>query len=75
MENLEFTIEQVYQEVVDRMESEGAFSPEARLELINEVLDEKRQDGVWPDDFDVKSIQEQLMTLLEQRSSDIGANT
>lgn len=60
MENLEFSLEEVFNEVRSRMQSEGALTEEAYMDLIEEVLEEKREEGLIDDDFNFKEAKEAL---------------
>lgn len=67
MENLEFNLEEILSEIRSRMETQGAMTREAYLDLAEEVLEEKRADGLLDDDEDFKQAQE----ALEARWEDI----
>ena len=60
MENLTFEINGVYNEVISRMEEEGAFDREAYYDLVKEVLEEKREAGVLTDDDDIEEMEDVL---------------
>jgi len=60
MENLEFNLEEIFNEIRARMQSEGALTKEAYLDFIDEVLEEKREEGLVDDDFNEKEAHEAL---------------
>lgn len=66
MDTSPVTINQLASEIRERQQAEGAFGREAAVELIDEVLEEKRALGILPDDFDFKGAQEKLEYLLAQ---------
>lgn len=65
MENLEFDLEVAYQEVKDRAMSQGAFSRDEWNDLVEEILDEKREFNELHDDNDWIEIQEALQSRFE----------
>lgn len=67
MENLEFNLEEAFNEVRSRMQTEGAMTQEEYLDLVDEVLEEKREEGLLDDDFNFKEAHE----ALEARWSEI----
>ncbi|MFH1171194.1 MAG: hypothetical protein V1778_01470 [bacterium] len=60
MENLEFNLEEAFNEIRSRMKAEGAASREEYVDLIDEVLEEKREEGLLDDDFNFKEAHEAL---------------
>ena len=65
MENLEFDLEESYQEIKERALSEGAFSRDEWHDIVEEVLDEKREFNELSDDNDWVQIQEALEARYE----------
>lgn len=72
MENLEFSLDEVYNEIISRMESQGAYDPETMESLIDEVLEEKQSDGILPDDYDTKQAHEKLEYMLREHLDESG---
>ena len=66
MENLEFSLEEVFNEVRSRMQSEGALTEEEYLDLVEEVLEEKREEGLVDDDFNFKEAKEALASRWDE---------
>ena len=59
-ENLTFNLDEVYREILRRRRERGACSHDNFLNLIDQVLDEKRTSGELTDDFDFKGAREKL---------------
>lgn len=66
MENLTIDLEELYQEVKERAFAEGAFGREEWRDLVEVVLDEKREFDEMHDDTEWVETQE----ALEMRFSD-----
>ncbi len=66
MENLEFQLNEVFHEVVNRMQSEGEFDHDAYLNYIDDVLEEKESDGTMDPDANVKNYKESLELMWSQ---------
>lgn len=64
MENLEFNYDEILNEIISRMESQGSFARDSWESLIDEILEEKQNDGILPDDFDFKEAHEKLEYML-----------
>ncbi len=60
MDNITFDLNGVFNEIVTRMEEEGAYDREAYYDLVTEVLEEKRELGTLTDDDDIEEMQEVL---------------
>ncbi len=60
MDNITFDLNGVFNEIVTRMEDEGAFDREAFYDLVEEVLEEKREMGVLTDDDDIEEWEDVL---------------
>ena len=60
MENLEFDLDETFQEIRSRGQSQGALTKEEYLDLVEEVLEEKREEGLLDEDFNYKQAQEAL---------------
>jgi len=59
-EFLAFNLNSVFQEIIARMEENGAFDHEAYNDLVEEVLEEKREAGELEDDADTQEFIEDL---------------
>ncbi len=59
-ENLTFNLNEAFREITNRMEEEGAFDREAFHDMIDEVLEEKREVGELSDDNDIEGYKEKL---------------
>lgn len=70
MDNLTFDLNGVFNEIVTRMEEEGAFDRDAYYDLVEEVLEEKRESGVITDDDDI----EEMVEVLKRRWPDAEAS-
>ncbi|MBU1890422.1 hypothetical protein KJ782_02925 [Patescibacteria group bacterium] len=66
MKNLEFNYNEILKEIISRMEAQGAFNMENRESMIDEVLQEKQNAGILPDDFPYKSAHEKLEYMLAE---------
>lgn len=66
MENLEFSLEEVFNEVRTRMQTQGAMTQEEYNDFIDEVLEEKREEGLIDDDYNFKQAQEMLQARWEE---------
>jgi hypothetical protein len=60
MDNITFNLNGVFNEIVTRMEEEGAYDRDAFYDLVGEVLEEKRGMGVLTDDDDIEEMEEVL---------------
>lgn len=61
MENFNITLGAIFNTVIERRQSQGAFSREEYADLVDEVLEEKREVGEIDDDFDFKQAKEALL--------------
>lgn len=66
MENIEFNLNQVFREIVGRMESEGALDRDAYMNFIDEALEEKIGSGELDPDANVKNYSESLQLMWSQ---------
>lgn len=66
MENLTFDLQHVFQEILTRMETQGIFSQEAYFDLVEEVLEERREMGELSDDDDIEEYEDQLRHRWEE---------
>ena len=57
---LSFDLESTFREIVTLMESQGVFTREAYVDLVVEVLEEKRAVGELDDDNDIEEYVEKL---------------
>jgi hypothetical protein len=70
MENIAINIEDLYAEIKDRALGEGAFTQEEWDDIIDQVLEEKRE---WTEDEDIdwEEIAESMRVRFEDFSSEI----
>lgn len=60
MDNITFDLNGVFNEIITRMEEEGAFDRDAYVDLVEEILEEKRTAGVLTDDDDIEEMEDVL---------------
>lgn len=60
MDNITFDLNGVINEIITRMEEEGAYDREAFYDLVEEVLEEKRTSGALTDDDDIEEMEDVL---------------
>lgn len=60
MENLIFNLNEVYREILNRMEEQGSFDEQAYYDLVEEVLEEKREMGELSDDDNIEEFEDKL---------------
>lgn len=60
MDNIVFDLNGVFNEIITRMEDEGVGDREAFYDLVEEVLEEKREAGVLTDDDDIEEMEDVL---------------
>ncbi|MBI4414629.1 MAG: hypothetical protein HY566_00115 [Candidatus Kerfeldbacteria bacterium] len=60
MQNLLLDLNELFHEVMSRQQTQGALSKEEYLDLVEEVLEEKREEGVIDDDFEFQEARETL---------------
>ncbi|OGM00779.1 hypothetical protein A2480_01085 [Candidatus Uhrbacteria bacterium RIFOXYC2_FULL_47_19] len=68
MDNLTFSIEDLYEEVKDRAEADGAFTREEWHDLVEEILEEKRDSMGIDDDDDWQYLVESIQSRYDQYS-------
>ena len=76
---LAFDLESTFREIIARMETQGIFDREAYSDLVEEVLEEKREVGELDDDNNIEEYIEKLKmrwpeaeeSLLSVQSGDI----
>jgi Zn-finger domain-containing protein len=71
MENLSLDLEDLFQEVKERAESEGAYSQEEWNELVEEVLDGKREFAEIDDDEDWAHLREALQSRFQDFGGEV----
>ena len=71
MENLSLDLEQLFQEVKEKAEAEGAFSRDEWNDLVEEVLDSKREFTEIDDDDDWQQLIEALKARFEDFESNV----
>lgn len=60
MDNITFDLNGVFNEVLTKMQDEGAFDRDAYVDMVEEVLEEKLEDGSLTDDDDIEEMKEVL---------------
>lgn len=68
MDNLTFSIEDLYEEAKERAETDGAFTREEWHDLVEEILEEKRGSMGIDDDDDWQYLVESLQSRYDQYS-------
>jgi hypothetical protein len=71
MENITLSIEEVYEDIKERAFAEGAFSREQWRDLVDEILDAKRDFGETHDDVDWEEMREALVVRYEEFAEEI----
>lgn len=73
MDNIDVTISEIFNIILERRQSQGAFTHDEYLDLIDEVLEEKREVGEIDDDFDVEQAKEDLASRWDEISANDAA--
>ena len=60
MENLIFDLNSVFKEVITRLEEQGSFNQEAYYDMVEEVLEEKREAAELDDDANIEELEDKL---------------
>lgn len=60
MENITFDLNRVFKEIIARLEAQGSFSQEAFYDMVEEVLEEKREVGELDDDANIEELEDKL---------------
>jgi len=68
MDNLTFSIEDLYEEVKERAETDGVLTREEWHDLVEEILEEKRGSMGIDDDDDWQYLVESLQSRYDQYS-------
>jgi hypothetical protein len=71
MENITLNLEDVYEEIKERAFADGAFSREEWRDLVDEVLDAKREFGETHDDVDWDEMREALIARFDEFQEEI----
>ncbi|MBI4458295.1 hypothetical protein HY633_05005 [Candidatus Uhrbacteria bacterium] len=71
MDNIVFDLEETYIELKERALEEGIFEKEGWDELVEEVLDEKREFAELDNDADWTEIQEALQARFDEFAEEI----
>lgn len=66
MENVEFSLPEVFREIINRMQSEGAYDRDAYNNFIDEVLEEKIANAELDPDANTKNYVESLQVMWPQ---------
>lgn len=61
MDNIVFSLDEVFSEVRARRQSEGAFTKDEFEDLVEEVLEEKREEALLDDDADFEEARQALI--------------
>ena len=73
MENLTFDLEETYNEVKERAETEGAYSRDEWHDIVDEVLDNKREFHELDGDAEWQEIAENLKMRYDDFAAGIDA--
>lgn len=76
-DDIHFSVEETFQEVLRKRQEQGAYTQEAYDELVDEVLNEKLDRGELSDDDELMEWKEQLQNRwheVQQLDSDAGTN-
>lgn len=76
-DDIHFSVEETFQDVLRRRQEQGAYTQEAYDELVDEVLNEKLDRGELSDDDELMEWKEQLQNRwheVQQLDSDAGTN-
>ena len=60
MENLTFDLNGIFNLVITRLEEQGSFDQEAYFDMVEEVLEEKREVGEVDDDQNIEEYEDKL---------------
>jgi hypothetical protein len=71
MENLDLNLEELYTEIKERAESEGALTRDEWDDLVDEVLEDKRDAGEMHDDDDWAEITDALKSRYEEMEEEV----
>ena len=71
MQNIDHDIEELYKEVSERAQTEGAYSREEWDQLVETLLEEKREFGEIHDDEGIVEMREVLRARFEDFSSGV----
>lgn len=74
MENLDFVLNEVFNTVLERRQLQGSFTQEEYVDLVEEVLEEKRELGEIDDDDDLNQAKEALEARWPE-VSELGSST
>ena len=60
MENLTFDLNTIWQEIITRLQEQGSFDQEAYYDMVEEVLEEKREMSELDDDANIEELEDKL---------------
>lgn len=60
MDNIVFDLNGVFNEIITRLQEEGAYDRDAYYDMVDEILDEKLDTGFLTDDDDIEEMREVL---------------
>ena len=60
MENISFDLNAVFNEIIIRLQESGAFDQQAFFDMVEEVLEEKREVGELDDDANIEELEDKL---------------
>ena len=71
MENVTLNIEDIFEEIKEVAFAEGAFSRDEWTDIVDDILDSKRDSGEIHDDVDWEEIRAALVERFDQFENDI----
>lgn len=71
MENITLNLEDIYEEIKERAFAEGAFAREQWRDLVDEILDAKRDFGETHDDVDWEEMREALVVRYDEFAEEV----
>jgi broad-specificity NMP kinase len=71
MDNLTLNLQELFEEIKERAFSEGAFSREEWADIVDEVIEEKREVQEIHDDVDLTEMREALKARFEEFEAEI----
>lgn len=71
MDNLTLNLQELFEEIKERAFAEGAFSREEWADIVDEVIEEKREVQEIHDDVDLTEMREALKVRYEEFEGEI----
>lgn len=72
MDNLAYTLGEIYKEVSEQALGQGALSREEWNELVESVLDDRRKQFRVDEDADMAQMRESLQTMYDDFQGEVG---